>query len=230
MSPPMSPLPPCAALLFDLDGVLVHSAGAVRRSWRSWAHEHGLPADTVERAAHGRRSVDTIRLVAPHLDAPAEAARLEAVQARDTADVSAGAGAASLLARLSPGEWGVVTSGTRLLAEARLAAAGLPRPGTLVAGDDVPAGKPSPAGYLLGAMTLGHAPSRCVVIEDAAPGVQAARAAGCPVIGVTNGGPAEELAEADLLVSALTEVTLRRGPDGLALAAARPQPVPGGAR
>ena len=226
----MSTLPPCDALLFDLDGVLVHSAGAVRRSWRSWAEEHALPAETVERAAHGRRSVDTIRLVAPHLDAPAEAARLEAVQARDTADVSAGAGAADLLARLRPGEWGVVTSGTRLLAEARLAAAGLPWPGTLVAGDDVPVGKPSPAGYLLGAMTLGHAPSRCVVIEDAGPGLQAARAAGCPVVGVTNGGPAGELAAADLLVAALTQLELRRETGGMALAVARPEPVPGVAR
>jgi sugar-phosphatase len=226
----MSTLFRCDALLFDLDGVLVHSAGAVRRSWRRWAEEHALSAETVERAAHGRRSVDTIHLVAPHLDAPAEAARLEAVQARDTADVSAGAGAASLLARLRPGEWGVVTSGTRLLAEARLAAAGLPRPGTLVAGDDVPAGKPSPAGYLLGAMTLGHAPSRCVVIEDAGPGIQAARTAGCPVIGVTNGGPAGELTAADLLVPSLTRLELRRDADGIALAATLPEPVPGGAR
>ncbi|MDN3359415.1 HAD-IA family hydrolase [Actinomadura sp. DC4] len=221
----MSAPPSCEAILFDLDGVLVHSAAAVRRSWRRWAGRHGLAAEEVERAAHGRRTADTIRLVAGHLDAPAEAARLEALQAEDTADVRAGAGAASLLSRLRPDEWGVVTSGTRLLANARLDAAGLPRPGTLVAGDDVPAGKPSPAGYLLGAMLLGRAPSRCVVVEDAGPGVQAARAAGCPVIGVTNGGTGGGLAAADLLVEDLTWLGLRREAGELALSAARPEPV-----
>jgi sugar-phosphatase len=79
-------------------------------------------------------------------------------------------------------------------------------------------------------MTLGHAPSRCLVIEDAGPGIQAARTAGCLVIGVTNGGPAGELTAADLLVPALTRLQLRRDADGIALAATLPEPVPGGAR
>jgi mannitol-1-/sugar-/sorbitol-6-phosphatase len=215
MSPPFS----CDAFLFDLDGVLVHSAAAVRRSWRQWAATHALAADVVERAAHGRRTIDTIRMVAGHLDAPAEAESLEAAQALDTADITAGAGAARLLSFLHPEEWGVVTSGTRRLALARLDAAGLPRPAVLIGGDDVAHGKPSPTGYLLGATALRRPAGRCVVVEDAATGIAAARAAGCPVIGVSGGGHAGGLAAADLVVSALTDLLVDRETDGLAVSA-----------
>jgi sugar-phosphatase len=107
----------------------------------------------------------------------------------------------------------------------RLDAAGLPRPAVLVAGDDVPAGKPAPDGYLLGALSLGHAPSRCVVVEDAAAGVQAAATAGCRTIGVTNGGHSGELASADLVVTTLTELRLRRETDGIVVSAGRPEPA-----
>lgn len=219
----MSPVFSCDAFLFDLDGVLVHSGAAVRRSWRQWAAVHALAADAVERAAHGRRTVDTIRVVAGHLDAPAEAESLEAAQALDTADVTAGAGAARLLSRLRAEEWGVVTSGTRRLALARLAAAGLPRPAVLVAGDDVPHGKPSPAGYLLGAAALRRPPARCVVVEDAASGIAAATAAGCPVVGVSGGGHPGDLESADLVVSSLAELRVDREAGGLAVSALAPE-------
>ncbi|MEU4235601.1 HAD-IA family hydrolase [Nonomuraea sp. NPDC026600] len=207
-------MPVCSGILFDLDGVLVHSSAAVSRSWRRWAAENGLPVTTVEQSAHGRRTVDTVRVLAPHLDAAAEATRLEAEQARDTEGITAGTGAAALLEALEPTEWAVVTSGTRPLALARLAAAGLPRPGMLIAGDDVTSGKPSPEGYLRGAAALGHPPERCLVIEDAAAGIQAARSAGAFVIGVTNGGEQTHLAGADAIVQTLADLQLRREPDG----------------
>lgn len=225
----MSVLSAYQAILFDLDGVLVHSSGSVQRSWRRWAAEHALPANAVERAAHGRRTVDTIRLLAPGLDAPAEAARLETAQARDTRDVSAGIGAVELLGRLRPGEWGVVTSGTRELATARLRAAGLPAPAVLVAGDDVALGKPAPEGYLRGAEALGRPPSRCAVVEDALPGLRAAQAAGCRTIAVTNGGPIGGLSTADLVVTTLADLRLQRDADGLTLWADRAE-SPGPAR
>jgi len=57
----------CDAVLFDLDGVLVDSRACVERHWQRWALEHGLSLDEIMRVAHGYRTVDTIRLVAPHL-------------------------------------------------------------------------------------------------------------------------------------------------------------------
>jgi mannitol-1-/sugar-/sorbitol-6-phosphatase len=77
-----------------------------------------------------------------------------------------------------------VTSGGVRLASSRIAAAGLPTPAVVVTADDVTVGKPDPAPYLMGAKLLGFAPERCLVVEDAPAGVQSAKAAGCPVIGV----------------------------------------------
>src|ERR1022692_1701319 len=74
---------PCAAILFDLDGVLVDSTGSVDRQWRAWAREQGIDEDTVIAIAHGVRSVEVIRAVAPHLDAKKEARKLENREAGD---------------------------------------------------------------------------------------------------------------------------------------------------
>jgi len=62
----------CAALLFDLDGVLVDSWTVIQRHWRQWADHHGIPFERVMAVAHGRRSVEIIRIVAPPLDAEEE--------------------------------------------------------------------------------------------------------------------------------------------------------------
>ncbi|MBQ1044358.1 HAD-IA family hydrolase [Micromonospora sp. C32] len=70
----------------------------------------------------------------------------------------------------------------RSLAEARMAAAGLPVPPVVVSADDVTAGKPSPEGYLTAAQRLGVAPHRAVVFEDAEAGLLAARACGARTV------------------------------------------------
>lgn len=200
----------CAALLFDLDGVLVHSADSLRRSWCRWAREHGFELSVVEFAAHGRRTVDTIRQLAPEMDAERAAAELEAIQALDVADVLAGRGARELLNCLGAEEWAVVTSGTRHLARARTQAAGLPEPTVLVTGDEVDNGKPNPEGYLLASTRLGYDPSACVVIEDARAGVLAARQAGMRVIGLTNGADGTQLVEADVIVNWCEDIHVTR--------------------
>lgn len=65
---------------------------------------------------------------------------------------------------------------------------------------DVARGKPAPDLFLRAAALLGAAPEACVVLEDSAPGVEAARAAGMRVIGITNTTTAERLAAADAVV------------------------------
>src|SRR5258708_9678851 len=60
------------AILFDMDGVLVDSTAAVARVWHAWATEHGLDPERVIAHAHGRRSIETVRTLAPHLDAERE--------------------------------------------------------------------------------------------------------------------------------------------------------------
>jgi beta-phosphoglucomutase-like phosphatase (HAD superfamily) len=74
--------------------------------------------------------------------------------------------------------------------------------GALVSADDVHRGKPDPEVFLVAASRLGVPPDRCVVVEDAAAGVEAARRGGMKSVGV--GGPA--LRAADVHVASLTEL------------------------
>ena len=68
----------CAAILFDLDGVLVDSAACIEGTWRRWALHHQLDPARVIALAHGRRATETLQLVAPHLRAETELAALAA--------------------------------------------------------------------------------------------------------------------------------------------------------
>jgi len=205
---------PVRAVLFDLDGVLVHSAAAVERSWARWARRHGLDADRVVAACHGRPSVETIALHAPHLDAAAEAAALEAEQAGDTEGLTACRGAAELIGALDGAgvPWAVVTSGTRPLAAARLSAAGHRLPEVFVTADAVTRGKPDPEGYLAAARALGVSPGDCVVVEDAEPGARAGRAAGAAVIGVAGGTLTGREETLTAFVASLADLALEQDP------------------
>ena len=136
--------------------------------------------------AHGVRTIEVIRRVAPHLDAEAEAAEIENHEAYDQEGVSVMPGALELVRSIPDGRWGVVTSGSRLLATNRLRYCGLPVPKGLVSSDDVVNGKPNPEPYLKGAAALGILPAECVAIEDAPAGIQSARAGGMKVIGMAS--------------------------------------------
>jgi sugar-phosphatase len=171
-------------VLFDLDGVLVDSRGLIESVWRAWAARRGLDPAPFLLVAHGRRTSETLRDVAPSLDLPAATAELDALEERTTTGLVAAPGAAALLAALPQDRWAIVTSGSRAVATRRLRAAGLPVPAVLVTGDAVPRGKPDPAGYLAAADALGFAPQECVVLEDAPPGIAAATAAGMHVVTV----------------------------------------------
>ena len=198
----------CQAVLFDLDGVLVDSARPVERVWRAWAERHGLDAAQVVKVAHGRRTIETVQLFTPHLDAEAEAKELERAEIEDTTGLLEADGAGALLAILPAGSWAVVTSGTRTLARARLKNTGLQIPRVLVGAEDVKKGKPDPECYLKGAELLEVAAEQCVVVEDTPVGIQAAHSAGMAAIAVTTTHRAWELSEADIVIRALSEVRL----------------------
>ena len=171
-------------MLSDLDGVLVDSGAAIEATWRRFAARHGLDPEQVLAQSHGRRSVDLIRLVAPHLDAEAEAAAIEREEIEATDGLQALPGARELIASVPPERFAIVTSGSRALAEARLRATGLPVPRVLVTAENVEDGKPDPAGYLSAAAQLGVDPAHSLVLEDAPAGVAAGRAAGMTVVAV----------------------------------------------
>lgn len=184
-------------VLADLDGTLIDSHASIVRAWRWWAARHGVDPDAIEAIMHGRPSAEIIAEVAPHLDAAAESAVVDAREAEDCGDVIALPGAAELLAGWPADRLAIVTSCTVPLVTARLAATGLAAPDVLVTPERVRAGKPDPEGYLLAADELGADPAECVVLEDAPAGVAAGRAAGMHVVGVLTAHTADQLPGAD---------------------------------
>ncbi len=192
----------CAAILFDMDGVLIDSTRAVARVWRQWAAEHGFDPAHVAHIAQGRPSITTIRELLPDVDHEAANLIVERREMEDLEGVVACAGARELLASLPPERWALVTSSTRPLAEVRLRAAGLPLPAHLVTGSDVHAGKPHPEPFLKAASVLQVAAADCLVVEDTPAGIEAGKAAGARVLA---------------LRTTMSETVLRAaGPDGIA--------------
>ena len=196
----------CAAILFDLDGVLCDSTRQVDREWREWAARKGVDGDAVMAIAHGVRTIEVIRRVAPHLDAESEAAAIENHEAQDQRGVTVMPGALELVQSIPEGRWGVVTSGSRLLAQNRLRHCGLPVPKVLITSDDVIHGKPHPEPYLKGAEGLRYRAAECLVIEDAPAGIQSARASGMKVLGITTTYAADALSQADAVIGKLGQI------------------------
>ena len=203
----------CDAILFDLDGVLIDSSACIERHWQHWARRHGLDMADVMRVAHGRRSEETIQLVAPHLDAEEEARHLEESEAGDSRGVLPAEGALTLLNSLPRDTWAIATSGTRKVAVARLQHTGLPIPAVLVTADDVVRGKPDPEPYLKAARGLGIPADRCVVIEDAQAGIEAGCSAGMQTVAIASTYPAQALEKATIIARQLGDIQVEVGED-----------------
>ena len=172
----------CAALLFDLDGVLISSTPAVARVWSKWAVEHGFASEEVVAYAQGRPSISTIRHFLPDADHQAENREVERREIADLEGVVPLPGAAELLNSLPEDRWTIATSCTRPLAEVRIKAAGLPLPKKLITSNDVTHGKPDSEPYLKAASALGFSAANCVVLEDVPAGICAGKSAGARVI------------------------------------------------
>lgn len=199
----------CSAILFDLDGVLIDSTRSVDRQWRAWAQRKGIDEEKVIAIAHGVRTIEVIQQVAPYLDADAEVREIESREAEDREGVAVMPGAAELLRSVPMGRWCVVTSGTRLLASARMRFGGLPVPEVLVTADDVTRGKPHPEPYLRGAELLGVDPTECLVIEDAPAGIQSAHASGMKVIAMASTFATDALGHADAVIVKLGQIQVK---------------------
>ena len=195
-----------SAVLFDLDGVLVESREATERVWLEWASKNGIGEQELRSAMHGVRSVEVVRALRPDLDAVVESEEIERRQAVDVEGLRAIPGAAAALAAMRPDRVAVVTSGTRPLALARLAAVGIEPPAVMVFAGDVARGKPDPEGYLTAARRLGAEPAEALVVEDAPPGIEAGRAAGMATVALPSTHAPEELRRADVVLGSLKEL------------------------
>jgi len=202
-------------ILFDMDGVLVSSLGSVERSWERWALARGVDPALAIRTAHGRRAIETVRMLRPDLNDVDELAWLEAMEIADNVGLETLGGVERILEQLPEKYWTVVTSATEKLARSRMEQGGIRVPARIISADEVTRGKPDPEPYSKGAKLLGLEPSECLVIEDSASGAKAGRAAGCKVLATLYSHSLESLHEADWIVRSLDDVDVRTVDDGI---------------
>jgi HAD superfamily hydrolase (TIGR01509 family) len=188
--------PPFAAVIFDLDGVLVDAEIWWDETRIDFARRHGRTWTEADRAAiMGANSFGWSTLMRERLrleEIPREAIEAEIVEAMVERYRAEGAplipGATQTVRRVAAERpVAVASSGHPSVIAAALEAlgiAGLFR--AIVSSDEVPVGKPAPDVYLLAASRLGVAPRDCLVVEDSLNGVLAGRAAGMTVVLIPN--------------------------------------------
>jgi HAD superfamily hydrolase (TIGR01509 family) len=181
-----------AAVLFDLDGLLIDSEpvwydvedAAVAELGGVWGHEHQAACIGGTLDASCRYMLD---LTGSHVSVAQLSDRLlsEMVRRFRTA-LPVHDGALQLVdaVRAAGVATALVSSSYRVLMDAALDVIGAERFDVSVAGDEIERGKPDPMPYLVACSRLGVAPADCVVLEDAAAGVASAEAAGCVVVAV----------------------------------------------
>lgn len=213
-----------AAVIFDLDGVLVDSEGVWNAARAEAARQHGgrWPADA-QRVMMGMSSTEWSAYMHEELGVKLSPQEISDLVVSLVADLY------RRRLPLLPGAHEVVTglasrwplalasSANRSVIELVLELADLRGCfATAVSSEEVPRGKPAPDVYLEAARRLDVAPEGCVAVEDSSNGLRSAAAAGMVVVAVPNREfPPDEdaLAVADLTLDTLTELS----PDQLEL-------------
>lgn len=208
-----------AALLFDMDGLLVDTES----TWFAVETEimAGLGApwgDEHQAALVGGPLEKSVQYMLDHADRPdvapeqlAQALLDGMVRHLRAGPVSWQPGAEQLLAQAADAgvPCALVSSSLRPVVDAVLAAIGTEHFAVTVSGDDVAQTKPNPDPYLLAAELLGVDPARCVALEDSETGATSAVAAGCLTVVVPSLVPVPD-GLGDVRLAALTETDLDR--------------------
>ncbi len=200
MTGDLSPLTlSCRAVLFDMDGTLVDSTCVVERAWGWWAKRHDIPLEAVLSFSHGRPTIATMEHFLPGRDHALELEEMDHYEDTALEGIVAVPGAMQVVRALQKHPWAIVTSAWRTVAQARVAAAGLPIPKVIVPADEIRNGKPDPEGFLRGAELLGVPPEACLVFEDTHPGIEAGMKAGMQVVATLTTVPFNQLRHRPLI-------------------------------
>lgn len=199
------------AALFDLDGVLIDSETLYTQFWAEVGRHHHLPSPTFAYDIKGTTLTDILETHFPSAEVRADVDRL-LHEFEDNVVYPIFPGALEFVDKLRGlgMKTVIVTSSDDLKMEFLYAQ----HPGfrahfdDVVTAADVTHSKPHPEPYLVGAGKAGVDPAECVVFEDSYQGLQAGRAAGAYVVGLSTTNPAEEVARyADLVVGSLAELS-----------------------
>lgn len=182
-----------AGYIFDCDGTLIDSMPVHYKAWDAAMRQQGMPGTLCEDLFYSLGGVPTLKvaaLIAAHYGLkidPLEVFHLKenlfVDMLPEVALIAPVAAFARKVARTHPVS--VASGGPRDVVRQSLKLAGLSDIfKVVVTADDVVHGKPAPDMFLLAAKQMGVEPSRCLVFEDAVPGIQAAHAAGMQVVHV----------------------------------------------
>jgi pyrophosphatase PpaX len=209
-------IPHLEAVLFDLDGTLIHSIEHIIACWqhtvrtslgREMTREEILPT-------LGRALLECFEEIAPGRSVEMREVYRAYQKATHDSDVTLVPGTHQTLERLRSAGYtlGVVTSKGITVATEGLNLFNLtPYFSTLVTYEDTDRHKPHPAPLLVASERLGIEPARIVYVGDAVFDIQAGKAAGMRTVGVTWGaGKKEELMEAgaDWVIAGMGELTI----------------------
>lgn len=79
----------------------------------------------------------------------------------------------------------------------------------IITGNSVTRSKPHPEIYLMAAQEIGYLTKDCIVIEDSLSGIEAAKRAGCKVVGITTTHSINEFEQVDLIIENFKELELQ---------------------
>jgi HAD superfamily hydrolase (TIGR01509 family) len=200
-----------AGVLWDMDGVLVDTGDLHYQSWAGTLAGYRIPfSSDLFRRTFGMNNAGILEIVtgqkpSPELLAEISDRKESLFRASMHGKVKPMPGVVDWLRQLQA--WGVgqavASSAPPENIEAMVDELGIrPYFSVLFSGYDLP-GKPDPATFLHAAHQLGVSPERCLVVEDAIPGVQAAKRAGMACIAVLTTNPREVLSQADIITDTL---------------------------
>ena len=209
---------PIAAVVFDLDGVLIQSEEVWDTVRERFTRERGGRYDAeIQRAMMGMSSTEWSRYLHETAGVPDSPEEINDAVVRLMLDAYGEHlplidGAVEAVRRLADAyPLGLASSSNRLLIDAVLDAAGLERCfAATVSSEEVAHGKPAPDVYLEAAHRLGVEPPTCAAVEDSHGGIRSAKAAGMHVIAIPNPTyPPDRasLAQADVVLRSLAELT-----------------------
>jgi len=207
------------AVIFDLDGVLIHSEEVWDAVRERYVRDRGGRYDeVVQRAMMGMSSHEWSRYLHEQAGVPDSPEEINAEVVRRMldsyrAELPLADGAVEAVRRLAA-RWplGLASSSNRPLIDTVLELTGLTDDFRVtVSSEEVERGKPAPDVYLEAARLLGVAPDACAAIEDSHGGIRSARAAGMRVVAIPNPTYApddEALAAADVVLGSIAELTV----------------------